>query len=44
MEIDQAELGERDFAFEGDAAEILPRLLEPIIGKMGEDGTFEETG
>ncbi|KAH8904354.1 putative SIR2 family histone deacetylase [Coniochaeta sp. PMI_546] len=34
------ELGPRDFAFAGDAAEVLPRLLEPIIGKLREDGTF----
>jgi NAD-dependent SIR2 family protein deacetylase len=35
-----AELEKEDFAFAGDAAEVLPRLLEPIIGKAGEDGTF----
>lgn len=34
------ELGPRDFAFGGDAAELLPKLLEPVIGKMKEDGTF----
>ncbi|OIW24844.1 DHS-like NAD/FAD-binding domain-containing protein [Coniochaeta ligniaria NRRL 30616] len=34
------ELGPRDFAFAGDAAELLPRLLEPIIGRIREDGTF----
>lgn len=34
------ELGPRDFAFAGDAAELLPKLLEPIIGRMKEDGTF----
>jgi NAD-dependent SIR2 family protein deacetylase len=33
-------LGPRDFAFGGDAAELLPRLLEPLIGTMREDGTF----
>ncbi|KAJ9151025.1 DHS-like NAD/FAD-binding domain-containing protein [Coniochaeta hoffmannii] len=27
------ELGPRDFAFAGDAAELLPKLLEPIIGR-----------
>lgn len=27
-----------DFAFGQDAALCLPQLLEPIIGKMGEDG------
>lgn len=30
-----------DFAFAGDAAELLPRLLAPVIGAMREDGTFE---
>lgn len=35
-----AELGPRDFAFAGDAAELLPKLLEPVIGRMKEDGTF----
>lgn len=34
------ELGPRDFAFAGDAAELLPKLLEPIIGRMREDGAF----
>ena len=29
-----------DFAFAGDAAELLPQLLEPVIGKAGDDGTF----
>ena len=28
------ELGERDFAFAGDAAEVLPRLLNPVIGRL----------
>jgi NAD+-dependent protein deacetylase sirtuin 5 len=32
----------RDFAFGDDAARLLPILLEPVIGKMREDGTFEE--
>ena len=36
------ELGPRDFAFAGDAAVLLPRLLEPVIGKMKEDGSFED--
>lgn len=31
---------EGDFAFAGDAAELLPRLLAPVIGEMNEDGTF----
>ena len=31
-----------DFAFGGDAAEILAKLLEPIIGKMRRDSTFRE--
>lgn len=35
-----ATLQAEDFAFQGDAAELLPRLLEPVIGKMREDGTF----
>jgi NAD+-dependent protein deacetylase sirtuin 5 len=30
-----------DFAFGQDAAQLLPILLEPIIGKMKEDGTFD---
>jgi NAD-dependent SIR2 family protein deacetylase len=34
------ELGPRDFAFAGDAAELLPQLLEPVIGLLKEDGTF----
>ncbi|CAI6014409.1 hypothetical protein V2G26_019493 [Clonostachys chloroleuca] len=29
-----------DLAFAGDAAELLPLLLEPVIGKMQADGTF----
>jgi NAD-dependent SIR2 family protein deacetylase len=33
------DLGPRDFAFAGDAAELLPKLLEPIIGRLGENGT-----
>ncbi|KAK4241778.1 NAD-dependent protein deacylase [Achaetomium macrosporum] len=35
-----AKLKKKDFAFAGDAAEVLPRLLEPVIGKAGEDGRF----
>ncbi|KAK1244675.1 hypothetical protein MKX07_003474 [Trichoderma sp. CBMAI-0711] len=31
-----------DFAFGKDAAEILPLLLEPIIGKPNEEGEFEK--
>ncbi|EOO01775.1 putative nad-dependent deacetylase sirtuin-5 protein [Phaeoacremonium minimum UCRPA7] len=31
-----------DFAFGGDAAELLPKLLEPVIGKIRRDGTFGE--
>lgn len=31
---------EGDFAFAGDAAELLPRLLAPVIGEMKEDGAF----
>ncbi|KAB5583103.1 putative SIR2 family histone deacetylase [Coniochaeta sp. 2T2.1] len=27
-------LAERDFAFAGDAAEVLPKLLEPVIGRL----------
>lgn len=30
-----------DFAFGKDAAEYLPLLFEPIIGKPNEDGEFE---
>lgn len=33
-----------DFAFAGDAAELLPRLLQPVIGRHVEKGQFEETG
>ncbi|KAK0707517.1 DHS-like NAD/FAD-binding domain-containing protein [Lasiosphaeris hirsuta] len=31
----------RDFAFVGDAAVLLPQLLEPIIGKPGKNGTYK---
>lgn len=31
-----------DFAFGKDAAEILPQLLEPIIGKMQDNGDFKK--
>lgn len=30
-----------DFAFGQDAAEYLPKLLEPVIGKLQENGEFE---
>lgn len=36
------DLEDGDFAFAGDAAELLPKLLEPIIGKIREHGTFED--
>ena len=29
-------LGEEDFFFQGDAAELLPQLFEGVIGKMGD--------
>lgn len=29
-----------DFAFGRDAAEVLPLLLEPVIGKIGENGRY----
>ncbi|TDZ30339.1 NAD-dependent protein deacylase [Colletotrichum spinosum] len=35
-----AKLNPGDFAFGRDAAEVLPLLLEPVIGKLGEDGRF----
>ncbi|KAF6819667.1 sir2 family protein [Colletotrichum musicola] len=35
-----AEVKPGDFAFGRDAAEVLPLLLEPVIGKMGNDGRF----
>jgi NAD-dependent SIR2 family protein deacetylase len=31
-----------DLMFAGDASELLPLLLEPVIGKMQTDGTFVE--
>jgi NAD+-dependent protein deacetylase sirtuin 5 len=31
-------LQDGNFAFGGDAAVLLPQLLEPVIGKLGEDG------
>ncbi|KAJ9151256.1 Sir2 family protein [Pleurostoma richardsiae] len=37
-----AEMEEGDFAFGGDAAEILPKLFEPVIGKVGEEGKFDK--
>ncbi|KAL2119624.1 hypothetical protein VTJ04DRAFT_6585 [Mycothermus thermophilus] len=30
-------LGKEDFAFAGDAAEVLPRLLEPVVGRWVEE-------
>ncbi|KAI0405615.1 DHS-like NAD/FAD-binding domain-containing protein [Xylaria palmicola] len=35
-------LTSRDFFFQGSAAELLPQLLEGIIGKMGENGIVLE--
>ena len=35
-----AQAGEGDFVFAADAAVILPKLFEPIIGAMNEDETF----
>lgn len=34
-----ARLEPGDFAFAKDAAEMLPKLLEPVIGKLQKDGT-----
>lgn len=31
-----------DFAFGRDAAEALPKMLEPIIGKLQPDSTFKK--
>lgn len=31
-----------DLAFGGDAAELLPILLEPVIGKLQLDGSFKK--
>ena len=39
--VEREGLGEDDFSFVGDAAELLPKMLEPIIGPMNEDGTYE---
>lgn len=39
-----ANMEEGDFAFAGDAAELLPRLLAPVIGEMKGDGTFSADG
>jgi NAD+-dependent protein deacetylase sirtuin 5 len=33
-------LRQGDFAFGRDAAKTVPILLEPVIGKLQEDGTF----
>ncbi|KAH6690691.1 Sir2 family protein [Plectosphaerella plurivora] len=41
IEVNKRGLRKDDFAFEGDAVEILPRLLEPLIGRMRKDGTFK---
>ena len=30
-----------DFVFQGSAEEIVPTMLEPVIGKLKDDGTFE---
>lgn len=39
-EDEMRKIGMNDFAFAQDAAEYLPLLLEPIIGKQQEDGSF----
>ncbi|KAJ6437825.1 NAD-dependent histone deacetylase, silent information regulator Sir2 [Purpureocillium lavendulum] len=41
-EADVFKLPAGDFAFGQDAAVCLPQLLEPVIGKMGEDGEFKK--
>ena len=46
MELDggRGYLSKNDFGFEGDAGELLPKLLEPVIGRMvqgGENGEGE---
>lgn len=33
-------IGPKDFAFADDAAEYLPLLLEPVIGKAQPDGSY----
>lgn len=35
-----AKLKKNDFAFAGDAAVLLPKLLEPVIGQPRKDGTY----
>ncbi len=46
LDADQPEslrkMRESDFAFAGDAAVLLPQLLEPVIGKPRPDGTYAE--
>ena len=39
-EVQLDKLNPGDFAFGGDAAEVLPELLAPAIGVMQADGTF----
>ncbi len=34
-----AQMQKGDFAFAGDAAELLPKLLEPVIGELDQHGT-----
>jgi NAD-dependent deacetylase sirtuin 5 len=38
-----ASIDDKDFAFAGDASQLLPRLLEPIIGEMQADGSLVES-
>lgn len=33
-----------DWFFQGDAAEIIPRLLEPVTGEVGIPGTAQSWG
>lgn len=35
-------LGKDDFLFVGDAAEILPVLVEGVVGIIGDDGVVKE--
>jgi NAD-dependent SIR2 family protein deacetylase len=39
-ETEQHQLLPGDFAFAQDAADVLPKLLEPVIGTLQEDGGF----
>lgn len=39
---DSCQAGSHQFEFIGDAAEWLPKMLEPLIGRMRVDGTFED--